>query len=134
MVTGRYTKLDNFKFWCMKVLPLVYDDSLSYYEVLCKVVKYLNDMIENDKVLAEGLEELKSELNVVQKWIDDFDTSYAEKIIEEHLGKMIIVGLTDDGYIIFYIPESWNDIKFGTTGYDIEVSIEPEYGHLVLSY
>lgn len=31
-----------FRFWCQKVLPLVYDDSLSYYELLCKVVDYLN--------------------------------------------------------------------------------------------
>ena len=30
-----------FKFWCQKALPLVYDDSLSYYEVLCKVVSTL---------------------------------------------------------------------------------------------
>ena len=33
-----------FRFWCQKVLPLVYDDSLSYYELLCKVVDYLNHM------------------------------------------------------------------------------------------
>ena len=33
--------LSNFRFWCQKVLPLVYDDSLSYYEVLCKIVKYI---------------------------------------------------------------------------------------------
>ncbi|MBO7731206.1 MAG: hypothetical protein J6S67_01585 [Methanobrevibacter sp.] len=39
-------KLNTIKFYCQKVLPLVYDDSLSYYEVLCKVVKYLNDTIE----------------------------------------------------------------------------------------
>lgn len=30
-----------------KVLPLVYDDSLSYYEVLCKVVNKINEIIEN---------------------------------------------------------------------------------------
>ena len=33
-----------FRFWCHKVLPLVYDESLSYYELLCKVVDYLNKM------------------------------------------------------------------------------------------
>ena len=32
------SKVDGFRFWCQKVLPLVYDDSLSYYEILCKVV------------------------------------------------------------------------------------------------
>jgi len=26
---GNYTDLQPFRFWCQKVLPLVYDDSLS---------------------------------------------------------------------------------------------------------
>lgn len=32
------------RFWCQKVLPLVYDDSLSYMELLAKVVHYLNEL------------------------------------------------------------------------------------------
>ena len=28
--------LSPFRLWCQKVLPLVYDDSLSYYELLFK--------------------------------------------------------------------------------------------------
>ena len=32
-------------FACQKVLPLVYDDSLSYYEVLCKVRDKVNEII-----------------------------------------------------------------------------------------
>ena len=34
------------KFWCQKVLPLVYDDSLSYYETLCKTTGKLNEVID----------------------------------------------------------------------------------------
>lgn len=34
-----------FKFWCQKTLPLVFDDSLSYYEVLCKLVTYVNNLL-----------------------------------------------------------------------------------------
>lgn len=33
------------KFIAHKILPLVYDESLSYYEVLCKVVAKLNELI-----------------------------------------------------------------------------------------
>lgn len=134
MVTGRYTKLENFRFWCMKVLPLVYDDSLSYYEVLCKVVKYLNDIIENDKALAEGLGELKAELDVVQEWINNFDTSYAEKVIKDSIATMIFVEITDAGYIVYHIPDNWHDIVFNTTGLDINIEGVDEYGRLVLSY
>lgn len=38
--------VQKFKFWCQKVLPLVYDDSLSYYEVLNKLTNKINEMIE----------------------------------------------------------------------------------------
>lgn len=126
-------ELRYFRFWCYKVLPLVYDDSLSYYEVLCKVVKYINDLIEQDKIFGAELEKLRADLAVVQKWIADFDTSFAEKIIAEHLAKMIIVGISNAGYIVYYIPESWDDITFNTTGLDIGIEGQ-EYGKLVLSY
>lgn len=134
MPAGRFTKLENFRVWCMKVLPLVYDDSLSYYEVLCKVVKYINDIIDNDKVLAEGIEELKAELEIVKKWINDFDTSYAEQIIKDSIATMIFVTISDAGYIVYYIPENWHDIVFNTTGLDIKIDGVDEYGRLVLSY
>lgn len=128
-----YKDLNTFKFWCQKVLPLVYDDSLSYYEILCKVVDYINNMIENQKEFTNELAELKSELDVVQKWIDDFDTSYAEEIIKKYLGTMIFVEISDAGYFIYYIPESWKDITFETTGLDIDID-DTEYGRLVLNY
>lgn len=39
-------KIGALRYWCTKVIPLVYDDSLSYYEVLCKVTEKLNEVIE----------------------------------------------------------------------------------------
>ena len=128
-----YKDLNTFKFWCQKVLPLVYDDSLSYYEILCKVVDYINNMIENQKEFTNELAELKSELDVVQKWIDDFDTSYAEEIIKKYLATMIFVEISDAGYFIYYIPESWKDITFETTGLDVDIE-GTEYGRLVINY
>ena len=125
--------LSTFKFWCYKVLPLVYDDSLSYYEVLCKVVDYINKLIEQDKIFGSELVKLKEDLTTVQNWIDNYDTSYAKEVLEKFIANMIYVDISDSGYIIYHIPESWNDIKFYTTGLDITVPTENEYGHLVLS-
>lgn len=123
-----------FRFWCQKVLPLVYDESLSYYEILCKVVDYINKLIEQDKVFGTELDELQSDMETVQKWIADFNTSYAEQIIKEYLATMIFVEISDAGYIVYYIPSNWNSIQFNTTGLDVDVAEQPEYGHLVLSY
>ena len=83
--------------------------------------------------IIEYVDELKAELQQVQDWIDNFDTSFAESIIREYLATMIFVEISDSGYFMYYIPESWDDITFNTTGLDITLS-DYEYGRLVLSY
>lgn len=47
--------LQPFHFWCQKVLPLVYDESLSYYEVLCKLSEYIEDVIKRLDTLENDL-------------------------------------------------------------------------------
>lgn len=126
-------ELKHFKFWCQKVLPLVYDDSLSYYEVLCKVVEYINKIIDDENGTLAQIEGLRSELEVVKQWIANFNTKYAEEIIKNYLATMIFVEISDSGYFIYYIPERWEDIKFETTGLDVDIP-NTEYGRLVLSY
>lgn len=128
-----YTPLKSFRFWCYKILPLVYDDSLSYYEVLCRVVDYINQLIQQDKDFADDIEALEADLKTLQEWKDNFDTSYAEQIIKDYVAKMIWVEINDAGYFVYNIPQEWNEIQFNTTGYDIDLDICPEYGHLVLS-
>lgn len=58
---GDTVKVRPFHFWSQKILPLVYDDSLSYYEVVGKVTNRLNDVIE---VINNELEEyVKDRIN-----------------------------------------------------------------------
>ena len=38
--------IEKFRFLCHKILPLVYDESLSYYELLCKMNKKLGEVID----------------------------------------------------------------------------------------
>lgn len=61
-------EVKNFKMWCQKVLPLVYDDSLSYYEVLCKVVEYLNQVID-------AVNENTENFNTLQQNVNQFETN-----------------------------------------------------------
>lgn len=46
--------------------------------------------------------------------------------------KNVWFGLTMSGYFVAYIPSSWSDIIFKTTGYDFFTELEEDYGHLVL--
>lgn len=48
-------KVKPFRFWSQKVLPLVYDDSLSYYEVLGKFAHKLNELISAFNEGAESI-------------------------------------------------------------------------------
>ena len=130
--------LPYFKFWCQKVIPLVYDDSLSYYEVLCKVVEYINGLIDSDKEIVGEIDKLKADMTTVQEWIDNFSYEPLLATVKEMVNKYVVAGvyfgITDNGYFCAFIPEAWKDIKFNTTGVDINLELEPEYGHLVLSY
>ena len=134
-------KIDKVKFWCYKVLPLVYDDSLSYYELLCKVVSKLNELIEKYASFDDIVAEIQTAIDALQKQIDEFDTTYIEKLIKDKLANMIYVWISDAGYFIYYTPESWNDISFNTTGLDITNEqladnghvANYEYGRLVIS-
>lgn len=62
--------VEKLKYWCHKILPLVYDESLSYYEVLCKMKATINEVITILNQIAEtvdSLEDLTAE--VVQEYI-----------------------------------------------------------------
>lgn len=70
-----------------------------------------------------------SMINSLQNWL----ARNAVDIIGEMV-KMVFFGLTDSGYFTAYIPESWQDITFKTSEYDINIPLFGDYGHLVLIY
>lgn len=127
------SKYKHFCFWCLKVLPLVYDESLSYYEVLCKVVDYINHMIDDIKMVDEEMEAFRKEFDEIKEKLENMDTEYIEKWLQENLARMIFVEINNEGYIVYYIPDSWQEITFNTTGLDIMIA-GVEENRLVLSY
>ena len=48
--------------------------------------------------------------------------------------KFITVSINDAGYIVLTYPSQWRELVFNTTGLDINVPLQPEYGHLTISY
>lgn len=67
----------DFRFWCQKVLPLVYDESLSYYEVLCKLMDFIGKMFDSQEDYTKILEELKQKQEILEsefnELLDNFD-------------------------------------------------------------
>lgn len=92
-----YNKPGAFRFWCQKVLPLVYDDSLSYYELLNKVVDYLNHLIEDNQATIENIASLLTSYNQLQEYVNGyFDNLDVQEEINNKLDDMAQDGsLTD---------------------------------------
>lgn len=70
--------LRQFHFWCQKTLPLVYDDSLSYYEVLAKVTKHLNELTTLVNEIGDELERYEgvtdNRLDTLETWRTEVDS------------------------------------------------------------
>lgn len=103
--------LKPFKIWCQKVLPLVYDDSLSYYELLCKVVDTLNITIKNVNTLDTEFSKLQ---NYVNNYFDNLDV---QNEINNKLDSMVKDGTLDkiiSLYFSFFVtPESYGCVGDG---------------------
>lgn len=66
-----YTGQGSFRFWCQTVLPLVYDDSLSYYELLNKVVNYLNNVISDVSTVESNVGEIVGSFDDLQNYVNE---------------------------------------------------------------
>lgn len=99
-----------FRFWCQKVLPLVYDDSLSYYEVLCKLLSYLNDMITSLEGLHQDVTDLKNAFEQLQEYVNNyFDNLDLQEEVNNYLDTHIQELLSGIKY--YDLPE-----KYGAMG------------------
>ena len=58
---GNFTEVKPLRYWVQHILPLVYDDSLSYMELLGKVVNTLNEVVKNNNLLPDYIMELIKE-------------------------------------------------------------------------
>ena len=88
-----YTGQGSFLFWTQKVLPLVYDDSLSYYETLCKVVTFLNNVIKDVDTVEDNLNSLKDTYIELQNYVN----SYFENLDVQHEIDVKLDTMAEDG-------------------------------------
>ena len=88
----------NFKrvtFLCMQQLtnfPYIEEDfdALTNYELLCKVVEYLNEVIANENVQNESILELYNSFNDLKNYVDNyFDNLDVQEEINNKLDEMV---------------------------------------------
>lgn len=118
-----------------------YDSDLGWLIKHCRsnteAIKVLNRWKESTENVINDLEQLLADVadgnfpKEISEAIADFIAKNFYDIVGEMI-KTVWFGLTDSGYFVAYIPDSWQDVVFKTTGYDIDIELQPDYGHLVL--
>lgn len=119
--------LQPLRFFPQFVLPAVFDDSLSYYEVLSKVVNTLNSSEDSFNAIISQVNLNTQEIAALKELFEKFQESgfddyYAEQVakwiddnldyIFTHTAKQVFFGLNEQGYFVAYVPKSWNDIIY----------------------
>lgn len=109
---------------------------------MSKLIEEYNSILDDQKALDEKMAEIEAVWQ--QILAGDFPEALKEAFynwmaenaanIVARLIKNVFFGLTDSGYFCAWIPDSWQDITFRTSGYDIVEPLMPEYGHLILLY
>lgn len=121
-------KITPFQFYCQKVIPLIYDDSLSYYEVLCKIKNLLNQVISSQNNLIDQfnkmLEWVETQLKIytkeqLEEWLKD--GTLESLINKELMGKICIIydGITEINTFLNSVPNgSTIKLPFGEYVFD----------------
>lgn len=110
-----------FRFWCQKALPLVYDDSLSYYEVLCKLTKYVNGLREDVILLGKDVSDLNNLYNELKALVEKYYEHGVQSSVDKKLDEMAENGYFED-IIARYIKDDF-PLFFETTAKMIETNL-----------
>lgn len=118
-----------------------YDTDLGW---LIKTVSGYNDTIAALDEWAEKTDLSVKELEAFKKALEDGNLpqgvkdgllTWAALNIPELIAEAIkgVFFTLENGYFVAYIPDSWDEITFGTSGLD-DFPVGVDYGHLTLSY
>ena len=103
-----------------------------------EAIAALDAWAEQTNIRLEDLETFKSLLEhgqlppAIRNALMEWAALNIPQIIAEAIS-FVFFDLTPEGYLHVTIPDSWDDITFGTTGLDTYPA-GYEYGHLTLSY
>ena len=126
-----YSGPGAFKYWVQNTLPLVFDDSLSYYEVLSKVVTYLNQTIEAVKVEDENIRALRDAYiqleTYLNEWTDNLDV---ESVISQKLDQLVADG-TFTEQLVQALGQVIKNVKvIGTANMEGVLAIQQQVGQI----
>ena len=105
----KFIKLTPFKMQVLQSFPFIDEDfdAITNYELLCKVVEYLNKTVNNVDVLNDEVEDYINKFNELKSYVDNyFDNLDVQDEINNKLDEMVEDGTFDillQGYTGGYI-------------------------------
>lgn len=104
--------LPPFKAWLASNIPAVYDNTMTYYEELVALIKYLQDTVVpavNDN--ASAITTISNAVEQLQKYVDDyFENLNVQEEINNKLDQMVTDGTFED-VIGQYLREEFDEIN-----------------------
>lgn len=79
---SKYIDLQPFQAWVQQSLPAVYDDSLSYTDLLAKMLAYLNNLVANNNTLST---DVTNAINYINNFFES--TDFQDKV-DDKLNRM----------------------------------------------
>ena len=110
---------------------------ISHFKEFLSWMTQINSWIDQHEKDYEELKEICNNLNngtltpALENSLRIWINKNLESLIADAM-KMVFFG-TNDGYFVAYIPDSWAEIDFGTSGLD-DFPTDVDFGHLTLSY
>lgn len=80
---------EPFIYYCQKVIPLAFDESLSYYEVLCHLTAKIKKVIDEQNIEGQAIQELQEKYLLLVDYVDHyFDNLDIQEEINNKLDEM----------------------------------------------
>lgn len=96
-ITNRNVKISPFRYWCQQTLPLTFDDSLSYMELLSKVIKHLNDCVADVATAEQDIINLHNAFVQLQGYVNDyFQNLDVQTEVDHKIDEMVENGTFDE--------------------------------------
>lgn len=148
------TRFGRISYFVHNAMPLVFDESLSYLEILSKVLEYINNLMEEDRTIYAHLKRIDTDIDILRNDVKFLNTEiekckngeylsmFMEKIKEfilQNIDELILNSirfvsfeLNEDGYyVVNTTSKNWRDeIEFDTEmNYD-----NINYMHLIIKW
>lgn len=122
----------------INVNDLNLDWIIAHFKEFIDAIADLNDWRTEHEAEYQQLKALYDNL-MAGNFPDSFKTALYNWVVANTVSiigaaiKTVLFELTPDGYLVAFIPDSWSEIIFGTTGLDT-FPAGVDFGHLTLSY